>query len=381
MANLRHIASHYLLNKGTIIERPLLTIDSEGRTVQIEQWERLDTLASTEFYAGALCAGMVNAHCHIELSYLRGAIAEGTGFAGFARAIGQVRGNFTAEERQGAIVAADAAMWAEGVEAVGDIVNDASSFEMKRHSRIAYHSFAEVFGLGATTEAARSLLAEQNTSLTPHSTYSVQEAVFREIANEQSDAPLSIHFMESDDEAALYRGEGSLAEWYERMGWRCDFLHYGSPAERIAKSIPKNRRVMLVHNCCISGDDLSLLAERFGGRESWVVCPCSNDYISGLRPPVEMLRREGVRICIGTDSLASNHSLSMIEEMKSLREVPLRELAAWATANGAEALGIADKKGTIEVGRQSGIVLIEGIERKEDGELYLTCRSSARRLV
>ena len=99
MANLRHIASHYLLNKGEIIPRPLLTIDSEGRTVAIEQWERLDTLASTEFYAGALCAGMVNAHCHIELSYLRGAIAEGTGFAGFARAIGQVRGNFTAEER------------------------------------------------------------------------------------------------------------------------------------------------------------------------------------------------------------------------------------------------------------------------------------------
>jgi cytosine/adenosine deaminase-related metal-dependent hydrolase len=126
---------------------------------------------------------------------------------------------------------------------------------------------------------------------------------------------------------------------------------------------------------------MALIDKAFGKNASWVVCPRSNSYISGLRPPVEMLRGEGARICIGTDSLASNHSLSMIEEMKPLREVPLRELAAWATANGAEALGIADKKGSIEVGRQSGIVLIEGIERKDDGELYLTESSSARRLA
>jgi cytosine/adenosine deaminase-related metal-dependent hydrolase len=295
-----------------------------------------------------------------------------------------VRGNFTAEERRRALAAADAAMWAEGVEAVGDIVNDDSSFEMKRHSRIAYHSFAEVFGLGATTEAARSLLAEQKTSLTPHSTYSVQDAVFREIADEGSQTqrpqPLSIHFMESDAESALFRGEGSLAAWYAKMGWQCDFLHYGSPARRVVESVPHDRGVLLVHNCCVGRDDVRLIESHFDS-VGWVLCPRSNDYISHLQPPVAMLREEGVRICIGTDSLASNDSLSMMAEMRALGHIPLREVACWATINGAEALGVEADKGSVERGKHPGIVLLEGVAMEADGELYLTDRSSARRLV
>ncbi len=381
LSNLRHIAAHYLLNRGEIMAHPVVTIDAKGAVVDIGQWERLDTMPSTEFYAGALCPGFINAHCHAELSYLRGAIAEGSGFAGFARAIGQVRGSFSAEERQQALVAADAAMWAEGIEAVADIVNDASSFEMKSHSRIDYHSFAEVFGLNATTDKACALLDNEKTSLTPHSTYSVQDAVFRRIADAECEAPLSIHFMESPDEAALYRGEGSLAAWYDKMGWQCDFLHYSSPAKRLVESIPHNRRVMLVHNCCLTDEDLALIDHAFGKNASWVLCPRSNDYISGLRPPVGLLHRRGVRICIGTDSLASNHSLSMIEELKSLSEVPLRHLVRWATQNGAEALGIESEKGSLAQGKRCGLVLIEGIEPREDGELYLTDRSSAHRLV
>lgn len=360
---------------------PVVTVDEAGVVVNIGQWERLDTMPSTEFYAGVLCAGFVNAHCHTELSYLRGSIAEGTGFAGFARAIGQVRGGFSIVERRQALVAADAAMWAEGVEAVADIVNDASSFEVKTRSRIAYHSFAEVFGLNSITASARELLSFECCSLTPHSTYSIQDAVFREIAAEQSTAPLSIHFMESADEAALYRGEGSLAAWYERMGWACDFLHYGSPAERVVRSIPHERKLLLVHNCCVTPGDVQLVQESFAERASWVLCPRSNSYISGLRPPVELLREAGARICVGTDSLASNHSLSIVEELKLMREVPLRELVMWATQNGAEALGIAGEKGSLEPGKQCGIVLIEGVERGADEELYLTERSSARRLV
>ena len=118
---MRRIASHYLLDCGQIIKHPLVTLDEQGRVVAVEQWERLDSVASTEFYGGALCAGFVNAHSHIELSYLQGAIARGTGFGGFAAAIGRVRGGYTAEQRQQALRAADAKMWSEGVQAVAEI--------------------------------------------------------------------------------------------------------------------------------------------------------------------------------------------------------------------------------------------------------------------
>lgn len=381
---MRRIAAHYLISRGEIIPRPVITLDDEGRIISIDEWQRLDTLAQTEFYAGALCAGFVNAHSHIELSYLRGAIERGSGFAGFARQIGAVRGNFTLEEREQALRAADATMWAQGVDAVADIANGATSMPMKAQSPIRYTTFGEVFGLNSTLEPMAALKAEwPEVILTPHSTYSLQEGLFRQTveAEQTADAPLSIHFMESEAEAALYRGEGSLNDWYERMGWRCDFMNYGSPTRRIIESVPATRRVLLVHNCYVGREDIEQLLGHFGDRVSWAVCPASNDFISGIKPPIDLLREMGCRICIGSDSLASNDRLSIIGEMKYFMDIPLRELLTWATRNGAEALGLQEELGDVEVGRRSGIVLLEGITSDNEGELWLTEQTTSRRLV
>lgn len=377
---MRCIASHYLLDRGQILARPLLTVDDRGRILAVEQWESLDRLHSTEFYAGALCAGFVNAHCHIELSYLRGAIPRGTGFGGFARAIGQVRGGFSAEERARALVAADAWMWQVGVAAVADIVNGATSFEMKRRSPIRYRSFAELFGLRSNVESVEELLQHPQTTITPHSTYSLQDGPFRLSAAMAAGAPLSIHFMESEDEQALFDGSGSLAAWYERMGWQCDFLHYGSPARRLTESLEREQRLLLIHACCVGEAELQLLNDHFINPIAWVLCPRSNDYISSLRPPMELLRSWGAMICVGTDSLASNESLSIVEELKCFVGVPLKECLAWATINGARALGLEAELGSVEVGKCPGIVLLEGLDMS-GSEPQLTASTTARRLI
>lgn len=377
---MRRIASHLLFDRGKVIPRPVVAVDDTGLIVSVGQWERLDGDASTEFYAGALCAGFVNAHCHLELSYLRGAIARGTGFAGFARAIGAVRGGFAMEDRLRALEAADARMWHEGVQAVADIVNGETSFAAKARSAVRYRSFAEVFGLNALTEAVRPLLQYPDTTLTPHSTYSIQDTAFSEVVSDAANDPLSIHFMESDDETALFRGEGSLAAWYGRMGWRCDFLSHGSPAGRVADMVPRGRRVLLVHGCRVGEAEYDMVSDRLGQTLWWVLCPRSNDYISGLRPPVELLRRHGARICVGTDSLASNECLSMVEELKLLDSVPLEEAVAWATVNGAQALGLDGGIGSVEAGKRPGLVLIENLSYDSAGA-HLTAESRSRRLV
>lgn len=374
---MRRIAAHYLIDRGRITPRPLVECDDEGRIVRIGQWERLDNIPQAEFYAGALTAGFVNAHCHLELSYLRGAIERGTGFGGFARAIGQVRGNYTIEERQRALAAASQRMWAEGVQAVADIINDDSSLEHKRQSPIRYHNFAELFGLRADVAAMNNLLTAPNTTLTPHSTYSLQSASFA--AAVASDT-LSIHFMESPDEEELYRGEGSLAAWYGRMGWECDFLHYGSPVGRIIGQVERFRRVLLIHCCCLKRSDVEALLNHFSVPPTFVLCPQSNRYISGLQPPAKMLMECGARVAIGTDSLASNSSLSIIEELKLLTEIPLATRLEWATAGGAEALGISAEMGSVEIGKRPGLVIVEGIE-EQDGELQLSPIAHSRRLV
>lgn len=377
---MRRIASHYALINGALQRDIVIELDDNGVIRNVIHATSLDSMASVEFYPGILIPGMVNAHCHLELSYLRGEIAEGSGFAGFARAIGQVRNNFTPEERIHAASVADARMWAEGVEAVADIANDELIMEVKERSKIAYHTMFEHFGLTNTSTAETQALALRynDSSATPHSTYSLQDAPFKELCN--GEELLSIHLLESDDESELYRGGGSLWAWYERMGWRCDFLDYGSPARRVVESTPRDRAMLLVHATRATKEDVALI-ESHTQSATWVLCPESNRYISRLTPPVAMLREMGAKIAVGTDSLASARSLSMIDNLRQLGDIaptPLNELLTWATLNGAVALGIDAEKGSFEVGKRPGVVVIEGADLQN---LRLTPNTTSRRLI
>lgn len=377
---MRRIASHYALINGALQRDIVIELDDNGVIRNVIHTNALDSMASVEFYPGILIPGMVNAHCHLELSYLRGEIAEGSGFAGFARAIGQVRNNFTPEERIHAASVADARMWAEGVEAVADIANDELIMEVKERSKIAYHTMFEHFGLNntSTTETQALALRYNDSSATPHSTYSLQDASFKQLC--KGEGLLSIHLLESDDESELYRGGGSLWAWYERMGWRCDFLDYGSPARRVVQSTPRDRAMLLVHATRATKEDVELI-ESHTHRATWVLCPESNRYISAEQPPVAMLRDMGARIAVGTDSLASARSLSMIDNLRQLGDTnatPLNELLTWATLNGAIALGIDAEKGSFEVGKRPGVVVIEGADLQN---LRLTPNTTSRRLI
>lgn len=377
---MRRIASHYALINGALQRDIVIELDDNGVILNVIHATSLDSMASVEFYPGILIPGMINAHCHLELSYLRGEIAEHSGFAGFARAIGQVRNNFTAEERIHAASVADARMWAEGVEAVADIANDELIMEVKERSKIAYRTMFEHFGLTNTSTAETQALAARHndSSATPHSTYSLQDAPFKELC--KGEGLLSIHLLESDDESELYRGGGSLWAWYERMGWRCDFLDYGSPARRVVQSTPRDRAMLLVHATRATKEDVELI-ENHTHSATWVLCPESNRYISRLTPPVAMLRDMGARIAVGTDSLASARSLSMIDNLRQLGDIaptPLNELLTWATLNGAIALGIDVEKGSFEVGKRPGVVVIEGADLQN---LRLTPNTTSRRLI
>lgn len=374
----RRIASNLLWTSRGLLRNPVIGVAEDGCILSVDQCDAPDRLPGTEFYAGILAPGLIDAHCHLELSYLKGAIPEGSGFAGFAAAMGQVRGRFTAQERLQAAVAADAALWNGGVEAVGDVANGDTTFALKSRSRIAYHTFAEFFGLRSdTTEAMRPLLDFPDTSLTPHSLYSVQDAPFRQIAAEGS-APLSVHFLESEAETELYQCRGALWEWYRKVGFTCDFLHYGSPAERLVQSVPPERSVLLVHNCCATQRDIDLVMLHFTAPVWWCLCPRSNHFISRLQPPVELLRRNGLNICVGTDSLASNTSLSLLDELRMFSDVGVEELLQWACANGAAALGMADELGEVTPGRRCGLVVLSGIDYET---MRLTPRSELRRIV
>lgn len=377
---MKRIASHFALLPDGMLPRPVVTVADDGRITEVGQYGESgpDSMPGTEFRSGVLMPAAVNAHCHLELSFLKGAIPRGCGFAGFASAMAAVRGRFTDAQRLEAMEAADREMFDEGTGAAGDISNDDTSFAVKRRSPITYRTFAEVFGIdNPSCEAARALLTEPATSLTPHSLYSLNDDVLRRTAAE-AEGSLSIHFMESPAEEELFRGRGPLLEWFRKAGFRYDFLHYDSPAERLAACIPAGKRLLLVHCTCVRQEDIDLIMNHFRAGVSWCLCPRSNDYISGAAPDVGLLRRNNLHICIGTDSLASNDSLSLAAEIRRFAGLPAAEVLQWATRNGAEALGLNDGTGRLEAGNRCGLVAAQGIDLRE---MTVTDRFEMHRIV
>lgn len=365
---MRRISSHLLLTPSGLLPDRVVTVADDGRIVDISTSPHLDREPGTEFFPGVLVPGFFNAHCHLELSHLRGTIPPGGGFTAFARGMSTAR-----SVGPGADAARfwDAKMWSEGVSAVADICNGSTTFDLKTRSRIKYRNRCELFGLHADPAPLfalrnKAVAAGLDATVTPHSTYSLNRENFAAAVSDDDTRPLSIHFMESDEEVDLFRRKGPLWDWYVARCFAPDFLDYGSPAERLTAQVPPDKPVTLVHNCVVTQRDIDTVMGHFTAPVTWVLCPGSNRYISGLVPPVELLRKNRLKIAVGTDSLASNDVLSMVGELRLIKNVPLAELLGWAAAD------------TVEPGRTPGLVLLTGVDFEK---MTLTASSRAQRII
>ena len=381
---MRKISAHLILDgRGNCFSKGILTIDSDGTILDIQDTcGNLQEEAGIEFYSGILVPGFINAHCHLELSHLKGVFPEGAGFIPFLKMVVERRADDQAKIAFAAETA-DLLMQKNGIVAVGDISNGTSSFEIKANSKIKYFTFLETLGFTPARaekafEWAQSCtrtagLLGLKSAIVPHAPYSVSAPLFQSIATEalRSGLPISIHSQECKEEDELYEsGQGGMAA-HLRDNLAVDtsfFLPTGRNALRSTlEFLPIVNHLLLVHNLFTEQEDLNYIQGVRPLDNTWfVLCPCSNLYIQNRLPDVELFRRNGLQLCIGTDSLASNHQLSILSEMKILQDafpsVSLDELIGWATLNGANALAISDKLGSLEVGKQPGINLLTGAD-------------------
>jgi aminodeoxyfutalosine deaminase len=362
-----------------------------------------------EVYHGLLSPGFINCHCHLELSHLKGAIPERTGLVDFlstvirqraqagAAGAGGVGGAGDQQELiRGAIAAGEQEMLDNGIVAVGDICNTADTVSQKAGGRLYYHNFVETMGFieqGAQDRFARSLevfhafaeaytLPIESNSIVPHAPYSVSAALFRLIAGFPGNHLLTIHNQESEAENEFYlSGKGDFLRLYRQMGLDVGFFK-GTGKRSLESWLPyfhRNQSLILVHNVATGVEDLD--AAMGGGRDLFFcLCPNANLYIGGQLPDVELLRRYGCDVVIGTDSLASNHQLSILEELKTLQrafpQLPTPTLLNWATESGARALQLDAVLGSFLPGKQPGVLIIDHL----DGE-RLGRNTAVRRLV
>ena len=389
--NLRYISAQYILVGDTLLKRGIITVRSNGEIIGVEDTEGdLGESRNIEFYNGILIPGFVNCHCHLELSGFSGVAPENTGLPGFLAAM---RRNSGTPKNEGAMKRADRDMFDQGIVLCGDVCNSADSFEVKKDSQISYHNFVELFGslpmsADARIASAKEIMAESETasisfSATPHSVYSVSIPLMRKIKELGEDNKVSsIHFMESASEAEyILERSGMLAGSFKTDGlFLEEGFGYNDHVSAINDGVAEDSNLILVHNTFADKKTVSKMVSR--PNTYWCLCPNSNLYIEGVLPPVAMLIVEGATLVIGTDSLASNKGLSILEELKTLQfsfpELTISQLISWATTNGARALRRDDTFGTLEKGKRPGILLLEGADMVE---MRLLQETTIRRLV
>jgi len=342
-------------------------------------------------FEGILSPGFINAHCHLELSHMKNMIPAHTGLQEFVKQIVSLR-QIEKDVIAAAIEKAEAEMYANGIVAVGDISNTLDTLAQKAKHNLAYYTFVELYDLDPT-RAQDKLNAgieiqktfEQNcirASLVPHAPYSVTNNLWKLLSEHFGSHTISMHNQETPDENDFFKTKtGSFLGMYERTKVSLDFFEAtGLSSLQSVLPIFKNANTsILVHNSFTSANDISAVKKQMPNT-FWCLCPNANQYIEQTMPPSDLLRTGGANIIVGTDSYASNWSLNILDELKTIQkhntQIPLAEMLGWATINGARALQMDKHLGSFEMGKKPGVVVIENVV----GENNLT-NAISRRLI
>ena len=384
---MRKISANYILPvNGPLLKNGIITIDNEGTITDIIDTKgQLKEIPVLEFYNGIIVPGFINSHCHIDLSHLKEQVPAGRGMFSFFRQLKEKR-NSLPEHRHEIIKNADSEMKRNGIVAVGDISNGDYSFPIKSNSEIYYHTFIEIFGIDDSKTNKLFLQARElfekyysyfnnnsltNASINPHSSITVSPLLFQKIFSDKKyNEIISIHNQESENEQFLFSSKtGELYDFMKKAGADYSWINtsVNSSLINILQFLPDNTKTILVHNSYTTENDIKFAEKHFTKDNLfWAFCPGSNLYIGNKLPDIVAFIKYNQNICIGTDSLASNKTLSILDELKILTnyypDIPFQTLMKWATMNGAKALNIEKKYGSIEIGKKPGLNLIKNFD-------------------
>lgn len=340
----------------------------------------------------ALLPGLVNAHTHLELSWLRGRVPPAGSMVEWIRALiaARAEGFFSPDsERAAAIRGAIDEMRATGTVLVGDVSNTLVTARPLSETGMTAVVFHELLGFNAPGPASQVRDAWRRVEETanglgdPHLTYavaahapySVSPAMFAEIARQQRESPLTVHLGESPEEIEFLRtGRGPFRDLLEWLGaWADDWEPPAcDPVEYLRRVGYLRSGLIAVHGVHLSDD--ALLGLRNAGA-TIVTCPRSNEWVGAGLPRLSHFYGCGLPVAIGTDSLASVGSLSMFDELAEARriapDVSAAGLLESATRRGAAALGFEAEFGTLAPGKRAALVAVQVPAGVADVEEYL----------
>lgn len=375
------------LSRGTVSVR-------DGHVVAVGPDALTSARDVVDLGAVAVMPGLVNAHTHLELSWMRGRVAPAGSFTDWVlamlaeRGLGQAAADAAERCRDGVRVAL-ADMRAAGTVAVGDVSNDLAHLDQLGDSGLSGVVFHEVLGFRGADAPAIMDRAKRRTAapnaphgwrvaIVPHAPYSVSPALFQEILRVRgaaAAAPLAVHVAEGGEEVELMAtGAGRWRDLLSGMdAWDSTWDPPGcSPVAYLDRLGFWQRGTLAVHAVRATPHDLACLRDRGA---TIVTCPRSNRYVGAGDPPVAAFYRSGVPVAVGTDSLTSTDDLNLFAELARLRrlapEVPAGRLIESATRVGARSLGLDAEFGTIEPGKRAALLAVRVPPSTTDVEEYL----------
>jgi len=389
---IRYRAAWILPIAAAPIRGGLVTVD-RGRIVGVSSGDepplRSREIETIDLGDVAVLPGLVNAHTHLELSWMRGKVAPSDSMPAWAARLIALRREQAGEPRA-PIAAAIAEVRNSGTALVGDVTNTLAADQLLGESAIAGAMFYEILGFNPSEPQQVAATARDTLdgleprpdwlrTVVPHAPYSVSPDLFRAIARDAGDRPMSIHVGESSDEIAFLRNAtGAWRELLDRLdAWNDRWEPPGcGPVEYLDRLGLLSDRLLAVHGTQLTNGELSRLAT---ADATLVTCPRSNRWTGAGTPPIERFYSSGVRVAIGTDSLASVEDLNLFREVAYVRDlaphVPARQILASATIAGAIALGFNKEFGTIEPGKRAALIAVRVPSGVEDVEEYLVSGS------
>lgn len=355
-----------------------VVMDDDGTVIAVGPAAKLRARyagISWQEHGGILLPGLVNAHTHLELSHLQGQLPEGQGFVPWLDTLLRLRNEAKPDAINAAMENALEQLEASATVALGEVTNTLAAVPLLKTKSLKTRVFHEIYGLRKeTAEVMFSAALEDyhaqkpwpthlTHTLAPHSLYGVEAAAVQRITKHAAaNASLtSFHFAEHKAEREyLETPQGALREFFQTRGTPVEDMFCPSQsALQYALALGAiHSHTLLVHLTDLSNEEIAQLSTL---RAPIVLCPRSNAYIESRLPDVPTLLRHGFKPALGTDSLASNHDLDVLQEAAFLKQhypsIPSALVIAMATDWGAQALGF-DNLGSLEPGKKPGLWLL-----------------------
>lgn len=373
----RYAAPWLLPIEGPPVADGAVLVDAHGRIAAAGPAAQVPTPPDAyveRLHDAVLLPGLVNTHTHLELTGLAGQV-EDADFAGWIGHLILLKGRRSVDEVRAAAVCGIREGWAAGVTTVADTGDSGAVIEALAGlggSGIAYH---EVFGphpaqveeafrgwVGRLDELGRFAGGRVTLGGSPHAPYSVSGPLYARVARHAAEVrlPLAVHLAESPEESALLAGQGgAFAEGWMRREIPLPTAPGCTPVAWLEQHDVLGPRTLCIHVVQASGPDLDTLARRGAAIAH---CPRSNARHGHGRAPLAEMRQRGIRVGVGTDSVASVSPLDLFAEARAagqLAGLNAGEMLALVTLDAARALGLEAGIGSLASGKWADLVALD----------------------